>query len=240
MTTNHAQPLEPPRRILIAEDEPILATTLRHRLEACGYVVEVASEGEQTLRLAREPRFDLAILDIALPLRTGLEVCRVLRSEGSKLPIVMLTARVQVEDRIHGLDSGADDYLTKPFEMNELLARIRAVLRRTEPVSVAAVDPDLLDGGPIRVDLRSSRAFKQDRELELSALEFRLLRYFIEHRGALISREELLDRVWAYNAGTHTRTVDAHVASLRQKVEDIPARPQLIVTVHRLGYRYLG
>ncbi len=226
------------RRILIVEDEETLVLTLGDRLRSEGYEVEVARDGDCGLeRASREP-FDLLLLDIALPGRDGLDVCRQLRQHGATLPILMLTARAQVFDRVVGLRLGADDYLTKPFEMIELLARVEALLRRGAPPPGAGAAA--YSFGDVRVDFRSAEVRRGGALLELSALEFKLLRYLIEHRGALVSRGELLEKVWGYESLPQTRTVDVHVASLRQKIEAQPSRPQHIVTVHRLGYRFTG
>jgi two-component system, OmpR family, alkaline phosphatase synthesis response regulator PhoP len=231
-------PRRPPRRLLVVEDEPSLVMTLTDRLTSEGYAVETAADGETGLKRATQEAFDLVILDVALPGKNGFDVCRDLRQAGSPVPILMLTARAQVVDRVVGLKLGADDYLTKPFEMIELLARIEALLRRGR----APVGPstDIHAFGDVRLDFRRAEVTREGRPVQLSGLEFKLLRYFVEHRGALLSREELLDKVWGYDATPMTRTVDVHVASLRQKLERSPSRPELIVTVHRLGYRFMG
>jgi two-component system alkaline phosphatase synthesis response regulator PhoP len=233
-----APPPPPPRRILLVEDEPSLVLTLSDRLISEGYAVETAGDGEEGLSRALEGSFDLILLDVMLPRRDGFEVCRELRSHGIQVPIVMLTARGQVVDRVVGLKLGADDYVTKPFEMIELLARIEALFRRSRaPVSAPAGTYAV---GDIRVDFRRAEVFRDGDPLPLSALEFKLLTYFIQNRGALLTRDELLDKVWGYDAMPTTRTVDVHVASLRQKVERNPSRPELILTVHRRGYRFAG
>lgn len=229
---------ETERRLLIVEDEPNVLTTVRHRLEAEGYIVDAVLDGETALNRLQSERYDLMVLDVALPGMSGLELCCQLRDKGERMPILMLTARGQVVDRVVGLKLGADDYLTKPFEMIELMARISALLRRSQ--SRGTSRPDEIRVGELRIDLRHSQVFRGDLEVSLSALEFKLLKYFLEHRGALISREELLDRVWAYDSTMQTRTVDVHIASLRQKIEEVPSKPQCIVTVHRFGYRFVG
>jgi DNA-binding response OmpR family regulator len=223
-------------RILLVEDEPSLIVTLTDRLAAESYQVQSVTDGRMAVdRILSEP-FDLVLLDVALPGMNGFDVCRELRRRGARLPILMLTARGEVADRVVGLKLGADDYLTKPFEMIELLARVEALLRRSS--AEAAGSPGGYVFRDLRVDFRSARVFCAGKELALSAMEYKLLRYFIEHRGALLSREELLDKVWGYDATPSTRTVDVHVASLRQKLERNPAHPEIIVTVHRLGYRF--
>lgn len=225
------------RRILLVEDEPSLVLTVSDRLLAEGYQVETAGDGDTALARALAEPFDLVLLDVMLPGRDGFEVCRELRSRGSQVPVLMLTARSQVIDRVVGLKLGADDYLTKPFEMIELLARVEALLRRSPaPPAPAGV----YTFGDVRVDFRRAEVFRGDEPLTLSALEFKLLAYFIENRGALLTRDELLDKVWGYDAMPVTRTVDVHVGSLRQKLERNPSHPEFILTVHRRGYRFAG
>jgi two-component system alkaline phosphatase synthesis response regulator PhoP len=228
----------PAPRILLVEDEPSLVVTLTDRLEAEGYRVETSGDGEEALARAAAGAFDLVILDVMLPGRNGFDVCRDLRQRGLQVPILMLTARAQVVDRVVGLKLGADDYLTKPFEMLELLARVEALLRRARTPIAPSVGAYAF--GDVQVDFRRAEVSRGGQALALSALEYKLLRYFVENRGQVLSREELLDRVWGYDAAAQTRTVDVHVASLRQKVEPNPSRPQHIVTVHRLGYKFAG
>ena len=225
------------RRILLVEDEPSLVLTVSDRLLAEGYQVETAGDGDTALSRALAEPFDLVILDVMLPGRDGFEVCRELRSRGSQVPVLMLTARSQVIDRVVGLKLGADDYLTKPFEMIELLARVEALLRRSSTPAVPAGTYTFSD---VRVDFRRAEVFRGEEPLTLSALEFKLLAYFIENRGALLTRDELLDKVWGYDAMPVTRTVDVHVGSLRQKLERNPSHPEFILTVHRRGYRFAG
>jgi two-component system, OmpR family, alkaline phosphatase synthesis response regulator PhoP len=225
------------RRILLVEDEPSLVLTVSDRLLSEGYQVETAGDGDTALSRALAEPFDLVILDVMLPGRDGFEVCRELRSRGSQVPVLMLTARTQVIDRVVGLKLGADDYLTKPFEMIELLARVEALLRRS---SSPAAPAGSYTFGDVRVDFRRAEVFRGDEPVTLSALEFKLLAYFIENRGALLTRDELLDKVWGYDAMPVTRTVDVHVGSLRQKLERNPSHPEHILTVHRRGYRFAG
>lgn len=228
----------PERRILLVEDEESLVLTLKDRLNAEGYTVEVASDGLTATELGLSPRFDLIVLDIALPRKNGFDVCRDLRQRGIHTPVLMLTARGQVVDKVLGLKLGADDYLTKPFETIELLARIEALLRRGKTVSNSSAEVYAFGG--VQVDFRSAVVTRDGTPVELSGLELKLLRYFIDHRGAVLSRDELLDKVWGYEAMPVTRTVDVHVASLRQKIEANPSRPEYIVTVHGLGYKFVG
>ena len=225
------------KRLLLVEDEPGLVLTLTDRLSREGYVVETTADGESALARATAEAFDLILLDVMLPRLSGFDVLRDLRKRSVETPVIMLTARGQVVDKVVGLKLGADDYVTKPFEMMELLARIEAKLRR------APIAPHPTEGhqfGDIRVDFRRAEVMKDGAALELSAREFQLLRYFIEHRGATLTREELLNEVWGYNAMPSTRTVDVHVAWLRQKIEPNPRHPQYILTVHGMGYKFAG
>jgi two-component system alkaline phosphatase synthesis response regulator PhoP len=233
------------QRILLIEDEPGLLMTLTDRLVSEGFTVETATDGEAGLARALAETFDLIILDVGLPRRNGFDVCRDLRQRGARVPIIMLTARGQVVDKVVGLKIGADDYVTKPFEMMELLARIEALLRRVPQAAGAAGETattaaDVYQFGVIRADFRRAEVTRNGTPLELSAREFKLLRYLVEHRGATISRDELLNEVWGYNAMPSTRTVDVHIAWLRQKLEPNPHYPQFILTIHGLGYKFVG
>jgi len=224
-------------KILLVEDEPGLVLTLKDRLRSEGYTVETASDGSQGLEKALAGGIDLIILDVMLPKKNGLDVCRDLRQHEVATPVLMLTARGQVVDKVLGLKIGADDYLTKPFDMMELLARIEALLRRpADPRNAGSA----FQSGALRVDFRSTTVMRDGEPVALSAREFQLLRYFIEHRGETVSREELLKNVWGYEATPATRTVDVHVAWLRQKLEDDPRHPQLILTLQGLGYKFAG
>jgi two-component system, OmpR family, alkaline phosphatase synthesis response regulator PhoP len=225
------------KRLLLVEDEPGLVLTLTDRLTREGYAVEASADGESGLERAASEPFDLILLDVMLPRLGGFDVMRELRKRGVETPVIMLTARSQVVDKVVGLKMGADDYVTKPFEMVELLARVEAKLRRA-PAAQHAVDGHQF--GDIRMDFRKAEITRGGATLDLSAREFQLLRYFIEHRGATLSREELLNEVWGYNSMPSTRTVDVHVAWLRQKIEPNPRHPQYILTVHGLGYKFAG
>ena len=232
-------------RILLVEDEPGLLMTLTDRLLSEGFTVETATDGEAGLSRALAETFDLIILDVGLPRKNGFDVCRDLRQRGARVPVIMLTARGQVVDKVVGLKIGADDYVTKPFEMMELLARIEALLRRVPAAVSGSGDPaaaaaDVYQFGMIRADFRRAEVTREGMPLELSAREFKLLRYLVEHRGATISRDELLNEVWGYNAMPSTRTVDVHIAWLRQKLEPNPHYPQFILTIHGLGYKFVG
>ncbi|MEM7588033.1 MAG: response regulator transcription factor [Acidobacteriota bacterium] len=225
-------------RILLVEDEPSLQLTLSDRLISEGYQVATADDGETGLTRATEEAFDLVILDIMLPRKNGLDVCRDLRQRGLQMPILMLTAKGQVIDKVVGLKLGADDYLTKPFDMMELMARIESLLRRARtPIAPAAGSYVF---GDVRADFRRAEVTREGHDVDLSALELKLLQYFVEHRGDVLSRDRLLDEVWGYDATPYTRTVDVHVASLRQKLETKPSRPQFIITVHGQGYKFVG
>jgi len=226
------------KRILLVEDEPGLVLTLSDRLTSEGYQIESARDGEAGLERASNEAFDAIILDVMLPRKNGFDVCRDLRQRGVNTPVLMLTARGQVVDKVVGLKLGADDYLTKPFEMIELLARVEALLRRAPAAHPA--QSETWQFGSIKVDFRRAEVERDGEKIELSAKEFQLLRYFIEHREATLSRDELLNEVWGYDAMPTTRTVDVHVAWLRQKLEPNPRHPQYILTIHGMGYKFVG
>jgi two-component system alkaline phosphatase synthesis response regulator PhoP len=230
-------------RLLLVEDEPGLVMTLTDRLIAEGYDVESATDAPSGLEMATSGSFDAILLDVMLPGGNGMDVCRTLRQRGLQTPILMLTAKGQVVDKVVGLKLGADDYLVKPFEMAELLARVEALIRRAGSAAnggPAAPPTETYRFGEISVDFRKAEVMKGSEALDLSAREFKLLKYFVEHRGAALTRDELLNEVWGYNAMPSTRTVDVHVAWLRQKLEDNPRHPQYILTVHGLGYKFVG
>jgi two-component system alkaline phosphatase synthesis response regulator PhoP len=224
------------RRILLIEDEPGLVMTLTDRLTAEGYLVESAKDGESGLARALDGGFDLILLDLMLPRKNGLEVCRQFRQKNLDTPILMVTAKGQVVDKVVGLQLGADDYLTKPFDMMELLARMGALLRRTAPRSSPSAGTFQFDS--VRVDFRRGEVTKSGEPVILSAREFQLLRYLVEHRGQTLSRDELLREVWGYQADTITRTLDVHITWLRQKLEDNPRYPRFLVTSRGVGYRF--
>jgi len=221
-------------RILVVEDEEVIRMTLGDRLESEGYTVEFAVDGEEALRKATHNTYDIILLDLMLPRKSGFDVCRDIRMAGNVVPIIMLTARGQIVDKVLGLKIGADDYVTKPFDSGELLARIEALLRRANIPATAGVQRF----GSVQVDLRGTTVTRDGDVVPLSAREFQLLRYFVEHRGTTLSRDVLLKEVWSYSTEAFTRTVDVHVASLRQKLEDDPKKPTLIVTVPGLGYKF--
>jgi two-component system alkaline phosphatase synthesis response regulator PhoP len=225
-------------RVLIIEDEAGLRLTLSDRLTSEGYDVEAVGDGEAGLARATGGVFDLIVLDVMLPRMNGFDVCREVRRRGVTTPILMLTARGQVVDKVVGLKLGADDYLTKPFEAIELVARLEALLRRRPSGMVEG--GHTFRFGDVVVDLRKMELTRAGRAVELSAREFKLLKHFIAHRGATLSREELLTEVWGYDEMPLTRTVDVHVAGLRQKIEANPKSPEFILTVHGLGYKFVG
>ena len=222
--------------ILLVEDEEALRMTVGDRLHNEGCVVEYATNGDEAFEKATLLPLDLIILDIMLPRRDGFTVCRDIRQAGLITPILMLTARGQTADKVAGLKIGADDYVTKPFDMQELMARVEALLRRAP--SRLGTQTGVYQFGGVRIDLRGTEATRDGKPVNLSAREFQLLRYFIEHSGATLSRDALLKEVWGYSADTFTRTVDVHVASLRQKVEADPKQPKFITTVQGLGYKF--
>jgi DNA-binding response OmpR family regulator len=224
------------RKVLIIEDDTAMAVALRDGFEYEGYDVTVAKEGAAGLRLATEGRPDLVILDVMLPKINGLEVCRQIRKQGNSVPIIMLTARGQEIDKVRGLRIGADDYVTKPFGFLELMARVEALLRRASGPGAAPVDA--YQFGEVTVNFMKLEAKKRGRPIDLSPREFKLLKFLIEHRGQVVARDQLLGAVWGYEGSSFTRTVDMHIAKLRKKIEDAPADPRHIVTVHGFGYRF--
>jgi two-component system alkaline phosphatase synthesis response regulator PhoP len=225
-------------RVLVIEDEAGLRLTLSDRLVSEGYAVETADDGAVGLERATREPYDLIVLDVMLPRMNGFDVCREVRQRGVTTPILMLTARGQVVDKVVGLKLGADDYLTKPFESIELMARLEALLRRRP--SAPQPRGDTYRFGDVVVDFRSAEVTRGGQPIDLSAREFKLLRHFIEHRGATLSRDELLSDVWGYDEMPLTRTVDVHVAGLRQKIETNSKSPEYILTVHGLGYKFTG
>jgi two-component system alkaline phosphatase synthesis response regulator PhoP len=227
----------PARRVLLIEDEPGLVLTLTDRLKSEGYEVQSASDGPSGLDRATRERWDVILLDVMLPGASGFDVCRDLRQRSVTTPVIMLTARGQVVDKVLGLKLGADDYLTKPFDMMELSARIEVQLRR---VAAASSGPQQYRFGDIEVDFRKAEVTRAGAAVEVSAREYLLLKYLIEHREATITRDQLLNEVWGYHAMPSTRTVDVHVAWLRQKIEPNPKHPQYLLTVHGMGYKFVG
>jgi two-component system, OmpR family, alkaline phosphatase synthesis response regulator PhoP len=223
-------------RILLVEDEPSVRLTVTDLLVDEGYDVETASDGPSGLKRASEEPYDVVLLDIMLPGMNGLEVCRELRRMGKDVAVLMLTARGQLTDKVVGLKLGADDYLVKPFEPAELLARIEALLRRVRKSGLTPVKS--FHFGDVEVDFDRGDVRKSGAAVPLAAKELELLRYLVNHRGNVVSREELLESVWEYQPGVSSRTLDVHVAWLRQKLEDNPQTPQYIHTVRGVGYRF--
>jgi len=226
-----------PAKILVVEDEPNMVAGLRDNFEFEGYTVITARDGVEGLQRALEESPDLVVLDVMMPRMSGLEVCKQLRAKRGSIPIIMLTARGQEVDKVVGLELGADDYVTKPFSIRELLPRVKAVLRRT---SVVPKDLDQHSFADIEVDLRRCRVLKSGKVIDVSSKEFELLKYFICHSGEILSRDRLLEEVWGYENYPTTRTVDTHLVRLRQKLEPDPEQPQYFLTVHGTGYRFVG
>jgi two-component system, OmpR family, alkaline phosphatase synthesis response regulator PhoP len=225
------------RRVLLIEDEPGLVLTVADRLQSEGYEVGLATDGPTGLDRAARAAWDVILLDVMLPGASGFDICRDLRQRGVQTPIIMLTARGQVSDRVTGLQLGADDYLTKPFDLLELIARIEVQLRR---VQAGGASDRIYRFGTVTVDVRRTEVRRDGVLVELSAREFLLLKYFLEHREETLSRDQLLNEVWGYHAMPSTRTVDVHVAWLRQKIEPNPRQPQYLLTIHGLGYKFVG
>ncbi|HET9532390.1 MAG TPA: response regulator transcription factor [Blastocatellia bacterium] len=224
-------------RVLIVEDDQAMAVALRDGFEYEGYSVTVARDGALGLRLATEKDLDLIILDVMLPKMSGLDICKQLRSEGNDIPIILLTARGQEIDKVLGLKLGADDYVTKPFSFMELAARVEAVLRRATKHSEKV---EVFQFGDMTLDFKKCEATRSGLPMDLSPREFKIMKYFIEHRGEVVTRDQLLDAVWGYDSFPLTRTVDTHIAKLRQKIEPDAGNPHYIITVHRAGYKFIG
>ncbi len=223
-------------RILIVEDDPSILRGLADNLDAESYEVLTAVDGEAGYRLIREKQPDLIILDLMLPKLSGYELCRKVREEGNSTPILMLTARGEEADRVLGLDLGADDYVTKPFSLRELLARVRAILRRSQPPRTL---PDELRFDDVVVDFRRYETSRGDQSVRLTPKEYDLLRSLVARAGVVMTRNELLNEVWGHESSPTTRTVDNHVASLRTKLERNPAEPCHLLTVHGVGYKWV-
>jgi len=223
-------------RILVVEDDASILRGLADNLACESHDVLTATDGERACSIVREQKPDLVILDLMLPRMSGYDVCRTLRGEGVTTPILMLTARGDESDRVLGLDLGADDYLTKPFSIRELLARVRALLRRTQ---AAAPSIEVLHFDDTFIDFKRYEARQADEPIEMTKKEFGVLRYLAARAGEVVTREELLDQVWGYQAMPTTRTVDNHIASLRAKLEIDPSQPRHLQTVHGVGYKWV-
>ena len=224
-------------KILIVEDEPNMVAGLRDNFEFEGYQVITAPDGVAGLERALSETPDLVILDVMMPRMSGLDVCKQLKAKRPSVPIIMLTARGQEVDKVVGLELGADDYVTKPFSIRELLARVKAVMRRA---GIIAKPSEKYEFGDVEVNLRSCQVSRRGKSLDFSSKEFDLLKFFLHHPGETLSRDRLLEEVWGYDHFPTTRTVDAHVVRLRQKVEPRPEEPRFILTVHGTGYKFVG
>jgi len=225
-------------KILIIEDEEDLVKGLKLNLADEGYKVDWASNGEEGLRKAMEETPDLIILDIMLPKKDGLDVCRELRQKNIFIPIIMLTAKGEEVDKVVGLEIGADDYMTKPFSIRELLARIKAHLRRERREGKTV--PEVYLFGDVEIDFTHFKVKRKDKELDLTSLEVEILKYFIAHQGEVITREALLDKIWGYDKYPTTRTIDNHILKLRKKIETDPSHPEYILSIYGEGYRFMG
>ena len=224
-------------KILIVEDEPNMVAGLRDNFEYEGYQVITAGDGAEGLNRAIEESPDLVVLDVMMPKMSGLDVCKQLKAKRPSMPVIMLTARGQEVDKVVGLELGADDYVTKPFSIRELIARVKAVLRRAHALPK---DQDTYSFGDVQVNLRSYQVARRGKSVDFSAKEFELLKYFLNHPGETLSRDRLLENVWGYEHYPTTRTVDAHIVRLRQKLEPTPEEPRFILTVHGVGYKFVG
>jgi len=224
-------------KILIVEDEPNMVAGLRDNFEFEGYEVLSAYDGSEGLEKALATSPDLVLLDVMMPKMSGLDVCKQIKAKRPSIPIIMLTARGQEIDKVVGLELGADDYVTKPFSIRELVARVKAVLRRSHTLPK---EHDRYSFSDVEVDLRSCRIIRAGKQIEFSAMEFELLKYFVCNAGEVLSRERLLEDVWGYDRFPTTRTVDAHLVRLRQKLEPNPEQPRFFLTVHGMGYRFVG
>ena len=224
-------------KIVIIEDEKNMVAGLKFNLEARGYQVLAAYDGESGCQTALKERPDLVILDLMLPKRDGYDVCKELKKKLPDLPIIMLTAKSQEADVVLGLELGADDYITKPFSVLELMARIKAVLRRAKS---GMRIPERCRFGDVEINFRKYTAKKKRKPVVLSPREYEILKYFIERRGEVVSRDDLLNAVWGYDSFPTTRTVDTHMAKLRQKIEEDPHQPRHLITIHGVGYKFLG
>jgi DNA-binding response OmpR family regulator len=224
-------------KILIIEDEPNMVSGLRDNFEFEGYEVAAAYDGAEGLERALKDSPDLVLLDVMMPKMSGLDVCKQLKIKRPGIPIIMLTARGQEVDKVVGLELGADDYVTKPFSIRELIARTKAVLRRS---SKSNNQGDAFGFSDVSIDMKSCRVTRRGKPIEVSAKEFELLKYFIFHSGETLSRERLLSEVWGYEHFPTTRTVDAHIVRLRQKLEPSPEQPHFFLTVHGIGYKFVG
>ncbi|WP_430814450.1 response regulator transcription factor [Carboxylicivirga sp. RSCT41] len=227
------------KQILIVEDEPDMQSGIKDNLEFEGYEVDTASDGKEGLVKILSNNYDLVLLDVMLPLMSGFDVCKKVRHENNDTPIIFLTAKGEEIDKVIGLESGGDDYLTKPFSLRELLARVKAVMRRTEKSSGQA-NSQKTEIGRLSVDFETFTAHVDGDVVKMTSKEFEILQYFLKHKNATISRDSLLDNVWGYDFQPTARTIDNFILKLRQKIEDNPNDPQIIITVHGMGYRMVS
>ncbi|MFA6456638.1 MAG: response regulator transcription factor [Bacteroidota bacterium] len=223
-------------KILIIEDDPAILRGLQEGLSEERMTILTAADGEQGFRSAMREQLDLIILDLMLPSKNGIDICRDLRTKGNHTPILMLTSKKHEADKVLGLEIGADDYMTKPFGIRELIARIHVLLRRKQNIDGSLQSAQF---GEISVDFVKQELFKGKKAVKLSAKEFELLRYFVEHHGNVISRDQLLDDIWGYDVTPTTRTVDNYILSLRKKIERDPSNPKHLITIHTAGYKFL-
>lgn len=224
------------KRILIIEDDPAIRAGFNESLTKEGYIVTEADTGDKGFLLAQTGSYDLIILDLILPMKDGIEICKDLRSDGVKTPIIMVTSRKEEIDKILGFEIGADDYVTKPFSIRELLARVKALIRRS------TFDPGDIEEvafADLKINFKKQEMIKGANQIKLSATEYRILHYFIDHEGEVISRDKFLDEVWGYDSYPTTRTVDNYILSLRKKIEDDPANPKHLLTAHKVGYKFV-
>lgn len=224
------------KRILVIEDDPAILRGLLDNLRNEHYSVESESDGLKGLEKARKSRWDLLILDVMLPGMNGLEICRSLRQQGLHIPVLMLTGKGEETDKVLGLELGADDYVTKPFSIREVLARIKALLRRQTEVTAKLEETEI---GEVHVDFKKQEMFRGKKKFDVSAKEFELLKYFVEREGQVISRDTILNEVWGYDSLPTTRTVDNYILSLRKKIEPNPSKPKHLLTIHTVGYKFV-
>ena len=226
------------KKILVVEDEPGILLSISDELESAGYEVCAAENGEKALEIAYRRRPDLIILDVMLPVLDGYEVCRKLRMRGDRTPIIMLTVKDKEIDKVLGLELGADDYMTKPFSLRELMARVKAIFRRLEE---DPADPDVFSFGRIELDFKKFEAAKMGEKLELTPLEFHMLRLFVKKKGQVLRRDDFLDGIWGEeNVSVSSRTVDSHIANIRRKIEDDPSHPKHILSIRGVGYKFVA
>jgi two-component system alkaline phosphatase synthesis response regulator PhoP len=225
------------KKILVVEDEPGIRLSLSDELESAGYWVLTAENGEKALAAAEKEKPDLIILDLMMPVLDGTEVCKSLRMRGNRTPIIMLTVKDKEIDKVLGLELGADDYITKPFSLRELVARVKAVLRRAEE---KPSPPDVFRFGDVQLDFKKFEASKNGQKLDMTPLEFHMLKLFVQRRGEVLTRDDFLDRVWGEdNVAVSFRTVDSHIANIRKKIEDDPSRPRHILSIRGVGYKFV-